>query len=383
MSNFAAMIELERHIEILLLDNDCVIVPGLGGFMAHHVDASYDDRDNMFLPPMRTLGFNPKLNMNDSLLAQSYVEAYDISYPEALARIDAEVDELRQSVERDGFYELENIGTILLNEEGNYEFEPCVSGILTPDLYGLSGVEIAMRKATVQSVRRTPSNVQQTAPVIPVATKPMAKETETAKAEETTALGQSRLLTGSNDEDGDRTIKIKVSLLRNVFAAACAIIAFFLLSSPINTEVYENGQKMSSVADGLLYRLVPTGDAKTDIKKTDGRHIKEVLSKSPVTAAKRDTLTKVSSAEAKADTAKDLSGRYCIVLACRITKTNAESFAAKLQSEGYKETKVIGKAGSTLKVVFGNYSSEREAFAGLDSLRKNEIFKEAWIYHVK
>lgn len=39
---------LERHIEILLLSNDCVIVPGFGGFMAHHVDARYDGRDSMF-----------------------------------------------------------------------------------------------------------------------------------------------------------------------------------------------------------------------------------------------------------------------------------------------------------------------------------------------
>ena len=39
------MIELERHIEILLLSNDCVIVPNFGGFMAHHVDARYDDED--------------------------------------------------------------------------------------------------------------------------------------------------------------------------------------------------------------------------------------------------------------------------------------------------------------------------------------------------
>ncbi|MQO83477.1 SPOR domain-containing protein, partial [Prevotella copri] len=36
------MNRLERHIEILLLSNDCVIVPGFGGFMAHHVDARYD-----------------------------------------------------------------------------------------------------------------------------------------------------------------------------------------------------------------------------------------------------------------------------------------------------------------------------------------------------
>ena len=52
------MIELDRHIEILLLSNDCVIVPGLGGFMTHHVDARYDADDQMFLPPLRTLGFS-------------------------------------------------------------------------------------------------------------------------------------------------------------------------------------------------------------------------------------------------------------------------------------------------------------------------------------
>ena len=42
------MIELDRHIEILLLSNDCVIVPGLGGFMTHHVEARYDEDDQMF-----------------------------------------------------------------------------------------------------------------------------------------------------------------------------------------------------------------------------------------------------------------------------------------------------------------------------------------------
>ena len=109
------MIELERHIEILLLDCDCVIVPGFGGFVAHHRDARFDDADNMFLPPLRTLGFNPKLNMNDSLLVQSYVEAYDISYPEALARVETEVDELKHNIEKDGYYEFENLGHISLN----------------------------------------------------------------------------------------------------------------------------------------------------------------------------------------------------------------------------------------------------------------------------
>ena len=87
------MIELERHIEILLLNNDCVIVPNLGGFVAHHREARYDGNEQLFLPPLRTIGFNPKLHLNDSLLAQSYIEAYDISYPDAMNRIEGEVNE--------------------------------------------------------------------------------------------------------------------------------------------------------------------------------------------------------------------------------------------------------------------------------------------------
>ena len=102
-SNFAVVIEISRHIEILLLSNDCVIVPGLGGFMAHHIDSRYEEDENLFLPPLRTLGFNPQLKINDSLLAQSYVEAYDISYPEALRRIEDEVNEMTQHINNKGW----------------------------------------------------------------------------------------------------------------------------------------------------------------------------------------------------------------------------------------------------------------------------------------
>ena len=35
------MIELAQHIEALLLENDCVIVPGFGGFVAHYAPATH------------------------------------------------------------------------------------------------------------------------------------------------------------------------------------------------------------------------------------------------------------------------------------------------------------------------------------------------------
>lgn len=102
--------------------------------MTHHVDARYDKEEGVFLPPLRTLGFNPQLKINDSLLAQSYVEAYDISYPEALQRIEDEVNELKMHLQNDGSYEMNDIGTLAFNEDGHYVFTPCEAGILTPSL---------------------------------------------------------------------------------------------------------------------------------------------------------------------------------------------------------------------------------------------------------
>lgn len=192
------MIDLERHIEILLLSNDCVIVPGLGGFMTHHVEARYDETDGCFLPPLRTLGFNPQLTLNDSLLVHSYIEAYDISYPEALRRIESEVNELRQHLEADGQYELNDIGVLSLNEEGNLQFEPCESGILTPQFYGLGAFEME--------------------PVAGHATKPATDE-QTAE---------------SDRKPADHAIVIKMSWLRNIAAVAAAVISFLMIGSPVS-----------------------------------------------------------------------------------------------------------------------------------------------------
>ena len=55
------MKKLAKHIEVLLLENNCVIVPGLGGFIAHYQPAHFDETRNEWVPPMRTFGFNPQL----------------------------------------------------------------------------------------------------------------------------------------------------------------------------------------------------------------------------------------------------------------------------------------------------------------------------------
>ena len=96
------MIELAQHIETLLLENDCVIVPGFGGFVAHYSPATRVKEENIFLPPTRTIGFNPQLKLNDGVLVQSYMSAYDTSFADASRIVEKEVTNLSVSFMRKG-----------------------------------------------------------------------------------------------------------------------------------------------------------------------------------------------------------------------------------------------------------------------------------------
>lgn len=377
------MIEINRHIEILLLSNDCVIVPGFGGFMAHHVDARYDGTDNMFLPPLRTVGFNPQLTMNDSLLVLSYVETYDMSYPEALRRIEDEVAEIRQTLENEGKYEVDNVGILSLNEDGNIEFEPYEAGILTPDFYGLGGFDMMpvaqltageeanANKAATSKTAAPAAESKPNANLVEMPAKPMQKEKEAA-------VNNSVFI---NDDEEEETsaefISIRKSWLRNLAAACIAIIAFFTISTPLGAPTMQKSQ----IDTGMLNRIMPKEidqmkKAKGLIINGDGTKLMETSENAAQTAGS-------TAQNANQDAELSLpSTYYSIVLASRVTKHNAANYAERLQGKGFKQARVL-ITENNVKVIYGTYNSESEAHAALKNLRDNEAFADGWITKVK
>jgi len=371
--NFALVIELERHIEILLLDNDCVIVPDLGGFMAHYSEAHYDDSDQMFLPPSRTLGFNPALKMNDSLLAQSYIEAYDISYPEALKRIEEEVNELRQHIENEGYYELNDIGVLRVNEYGSYEFEPCEAGILTPVLYGLSSVEIDPLESIAPAFVET-----KTRPVkIEAATDSETKEEKAQEVKMTSPL--------FDEDDNDDKVHIRVSVLRNIAAAAIAIFAFFLISTPLN-----NGSRkemsMLNMNTETLTRILPktTVQGVAEVKGITAKELNKkeenAIQKSEVEILETSSSSLSENQEVKPE--EQNLPYYTIVLASHVSKKNAAAYVEKLHKAGFNEAQVYS-GRSTTRVIFNQYKSEADAYGALHEMREYTEFNDAWVYKVE
>lgn len=345
------MIRLSKHIEILLLSNDCVIVPGFGGFMAHHVDARKDNSDGSFLPPIRSIGFNPKLTINDSLLAQSYVEAYDISYPEALMRIEDEVRELCQRIEADGKYEFKGIGIVSLNKEGNYEFSPCEAGILSPSLYGLGSFQI-----------KTLSELKDYTKALIVN---LGKE-DKAEIINTEAEHQSDV------QQNKHSARI-IGFWRNVAVVSIAIIFFLLLPSPLVNNSQIAGTKIDT---NLLEKVLPKDLTSGEEQLSNA--VKNVSnSNNGVTPDKNAVKVTNSTPTVLKTTQKEY---YSIVVASHVTIKNAKAYVQDLQRRGYNDAFVYHKGH--VKVLIGHFPNEAAAYSVLNKLNDKYEFAGAWIKKV-
>ena len=369
-SNFAVVIEIERHIEILLLDNDCVIVPGLGGFTAHHVEACFDESDDVFLPPLRTLGFNQQLKINDSLLVQSYIEAYDISYPEALRRIEGEVEELRQRLANDGYYEMTDIGVLEMNEDGNIIFTPCEAGILTPELYGLSSFEMQPLMAEESTTSASSTQVQKpNVEPTPITTTVFD---QVGQKEETSAndAGQDT----DTDEDAEKTICIKVSWLRNAGIAAAAALLLFFVIFPIS----HSGLKNVNIGDfngtSFFSKLMPKDSQMNNINISEIKASVKDSSRQSVKDSVKDSIKGIEP-KVKSDT-------FCIVLASCIPQKNAERYVEQLHKKGFDKAYAMVN-NKMVRVIYGNYTSETDAYNDLQKIRSKDEFEQAWILKKK
>ena len=386
MINFAVMNELSRHIEILLLSNDCVIVPGFGGFVAHHKVAEYDMEEKTFYPPQRVLGFNSQLVLNDSLLVQSYAEAYDLSYPEALRKIENEVEEIKQQIEIEGEYKFRGIGTVSKTAEGYYDFEPCVAGLVSPSLYGFTSyiMDAVNGVADADGASDTEDSAEKS---LLTSADTVTGETEVDvkdDAEDTEDVEDDEV----EDEEEERGIYVSY---KKMWYAAAASLILLLLPLAYNSLTVGRGSQSSNVIRGSV------GDTGKEVVSKIGEGIDTFMKATNSESVPADTVNitektvkQEAAGEAVADTKvqaektgevskETVKGQYSIILASRVSKKGAEDFVKRLNRAGYKEASVY-ENGSMRRVVYGSYGSEREAERALNVLKKkNETFASTWV----
>lgn len=134
---------IDRHINYLISQHDCVIIPGWGALVAQYMPAYIDDQTHFIHPPTRKIGFNQSLDHNDGLLANSISRADNMSYDEAVTCISHQVSALRNQLVNDGEVALGHVGTFTTNGNGAIVFSPFNTPITAPSYFGLPEVAIA------------------------------------------------------------------------------------------------------------------------------------------------------------------------------------------------------------------------------------------------
>ena len=357
------MITLAKHIEFLLLEHDCVIVPGLGGFIANHAEAHYTGEDeHLFLPPYRTIGFNQQLQVNDGLLVQSYMAAYDTSYPSAHLQLEQDLEKMMRTLELTGTYELENIGVLRKDLHHNISLTAMNSGALTPSLYGLYSYEMKSLQEVIKE-KEIERNLQAAATAMQV----------TPAAVKSSENGRKRT--------GTKPIVIHLSRrwLDISIAAAAAVVLFFCISYPAMK--HTPGESDTVVAAFTPIQKVKSSKVTSDkVANSSSTEKKEAISKIGVSA--NNNVSNHQSAKQKPvekSIAKNSNSKFAIVLASYVSQKNAETFIKQLNDGGYKNAQFVSN-GKMNRILYSSYATEAEAQTALNTLRQESaFFADGWI----
>ena len=132
------MLNLEKHINDLLYLYDCVIVPGLGGFVANKINAEINEKTGVFSPPRREIGFNKNLSHNDGLLINHIANAEGISYEVCNNKIAKHISILKFQLQNGEAITIGSAGELKIDQLGNTIFIPKQEESFSTDSFGLS-----------------------------------------------------------------------------------------------------------------------------------------------------------------------------------------------------------------------------------------------------
>lgn len=332
------MNHLAKHIEALIWQHECIIVPQFGGFVTQVQCAYTTDAGNSIMPPVRTVGFNDKLLGNDGILVQSYKDVYNLSETDAKRLLQTDILEMRELLLHRGSYDLGRLGRLEQDEDGEIHFIP-KNSYTAPEFYGLEAVDF---------------------PLLP-------QETEPVQIKEPAAALPPSPESDSKEEKEHITLNINRRALHTALSVAAAILLFFLVSTPVNTNLWNQNEAI--LAQDILnsaLQFMPRMETK----------------ETPVSITQNDTIsTKIQETQEKPQPVT-LSEEYAVVVASAIPEKNAHSFVEHLQQKGI-EGATVYKHGAMVRVLFRGFPTESDARKKMQALQSVPELQSAWILQMK
>ena len=316
------MNSMSLHIEYLLTQHDCVVVPGWGALVVQHSQAIFN-ADNTITPPRRWLSFNSLLTHNDALLAHSIMRAEQCSYDEAMTRINEQVAQWHNTLQQGNSIVLDHIGSFASQDNGAIIFTEAASTIVNKGLTLLPAIDM------------------------PLLTDILPLDTEEER------------ITSTVEQP------VRITWYRRAAQAVASIAAIVILMLFISTPV-DNFQPTNDYAALVAAEILTSHD--TIATATDTPVVEEV----ELTAAVMDEPVEVESVvtdtPATITTTPDETPRYILVIGSLPSRSLAEKQIAEFASMGVTEHINIYEGNGRYRLYIEGYNTMQQAQSRLDEI---------------
>ena len=142
---------LSKMVKELILDNDRVVLPGLGCFVAELVPATFSDKGYTINPPYRRLYFRSKPDNGDELV-KFYAQSNDVTLEIADRIITDFVSELKSVLHVKKTVVFPGLGRLRATKENNVFFVADEELDIYPDGFGLEPISLKTNQETPEEV---------------------------------------------------------------------------------------------------------------------------------------------------------------------------------------------------------------------------------------
>ena len=183
---------LSKMVKELILDNDRVVLPGLGSFVAEIVPSTFSDKGYTINPPYRRLYFRSKPDQGDELV-KFYATSNNIQMEMADRIITDFVAELKSILHAKKTVVFPGLGRLRATKENNVFFVADEDLDIYPDGFGLEPISLKTNQETAEDVSAAVEGLKALLDETPVAAEPAAEEpaAEEPAAEESVGEGSS------------------------------------------------------------------------------------------------------------------------------------------------------------------------------------------------
>ncbi|MBQ8170209.1 MAG: hypothetical protein IJZ98_05655 [Bacteroidales bacterium] len=142
---------LSKMVKELILDNDRVILPGLGSFVAEMVPSTFSDKGYTINPPYRRLFFRSKPDQGSGL-AEFYASSNKVEKEVAEKIITDYVSELKSVLHTRKVVVFPGLGRLRATKENNVFFIADEDLDIYPDGFGLEPISLKTHQETPEEV---------------------------------------------------------------------------------------------------------------------------------------------------------------------------------------------------------------------------------------